>query len=261
MKHMMKINAVGSALALAGVLAFSGQAVADTVTANLDLVGGKSGTINTSGGNGGGGLFSSSTQGGTYSGDLLPLGPGFLAFCLQPGETLNDNAVYTVTALQNAPVLTPGTPMGAAAETAMEVLLGNVFPVFSATQTVQNVDSTLGLSEAQEFMALQLAIWEIATERTDTVGNYNVSFNSGDFHADNGYNISIVSQANTWLAELGTQAWQANQLNNLVALVDDNDQDFVAQVVPIPAAAWLFGSAIVGAVALGRRKKKAEAQA
>jgi hypothetical protein len=30
----------------------------------------------------------------------------------------------------------------------------------------------------------------------------------------------------------------------------------IVQVVPIPAAAWSFGSALFGTVALGRRKQK-----
>ena len=85
---------------------------------------------------------------------------------------------------------------------------------------------------------------------------------SGDFYADTGYNANIVDQANAWLGLAGQWLrWEANQLNNLVALVNDSTQDFVAQV-PIPAAAWLFGSALVGAVGLGRRRKdKGEAAA
>jgi len=43
-------------------------------------------------------------------------------------------------------------------------------------------------------------------------------------------------------------------LQGLVDVSSNGNQE-VATQVPIPAAAWLFGSAIVGAVALGRRKR------
>jgi hypothetical protein len=34
----------------------------------------------------------------------------------------------------------------------------------------------------------------------------------------------------------------------------------VSQYVPIPAAAWLFGSALIGAGVIGRRKAKQQRQ-
>jgi hypothetical protein len=74
------------------------------------------------------------------------------------------------------------------------------------------------------------------------------------------------ADAQTWLTAINEGSFKNAALANLVGLVAINSdgekrQDFVAQVVPIPTAAWLFGSAIVGAVALGRRKKKAEDKA
>ncbi len=256
MKRITNLRAVAGALTIAGVFAFSGQVTADTVTANLGLVNQKSGTIRTNLGDGRAGLLRSPTQGGTFAGDLAPFGTGaFLAFCLQPGETLNNNVEYTVEALNDAPVTSPGSTMGLAAQDALEILLGNVFPVFSATQTVQNV-TVGGMSQKQQFMAVQLAIWEVANERTQTITNYSVASGSGSFFADSGYNPKVVSQANAWLDLLDTSAWRANELDNLVALVHPTYQDFVAQVVPIPAAAWLFGSALVGTVVLGRRKQR-----
>ena len=45
-------------------------------------------------------------------------------------------------------------------------------------------------------------------------------------------------------------------LHGLVGVTSTGEREIATQV-PVPAAAWLFGSAIVGAVALGRRKKMA----
>jgi hypothetical protein len=255
----MKLSAVAAALAIAGGLAFGGQALADTVDANFSLVSGKKGTIYTNQGDGGGGLFASSLQVGSFNGDLSPGGDQFLAFCLQPQEFLDNNNIYTVEALKDAPVTAPGSTMGPAGQTAMEILLGNVFPVFSETQAVQNV-TVGGLNQAQQFMALQLAIWEISNERTQGIESYSVSAGSGTFSADAAFTAKIVNQANAWLASLSTDSWKNNQLDNLVALVHATGQDYVVQVVPIPAAAWLFGSALIGTIAIGRRKSKARAQ-
>ena len=90
MKRTTRFTAAGSALAIAAVLAFSGQAVADyTVTADLNFLGGKSGAINTSGGDGIAGLAKADSQGGKFPVNLSPFGDdAFLAFCLQPGEDL-----------------------------------------------------------------------------------------------------------------------------------------------------------------------------
>jgi hypothetical protein len=45
-------------------------------------------------------------------------------------------------------------------------------------------------------------------------------------------------------------------MGGLRAITNPDKQDYVVQVVPIPAAAWLFGSALMGTLALGRRKQK-----
>ena len=258
MKTIKTFGAVGSALAISGVLAFSGQAVADTVIADLDLDGARGGNINFTGGNGSAGLFNASAQGGSFTTDLLPFGDSFVAFCLEPQQALGGgNTTYTVKALAEAPSPGPGSPMGSGGQTALEILLGNVYPVFGAGD-VQNATET-NLTRDESFIALQAAIWEISSERNTNVP-YSVS--TGDFKVTGGQgdDTRIVNQANAWLSSLNGGAWQANQLGNLVALVNGDEQDFVGQV-PIPAAAWLFGSAMVGAVALGRRKSKKQAQA
>lgn len=258
MKSRFKWNAIGAALAVAGGLTFSAQAVADTVTANLSLVSGKSGSINVSAGGGGAGLFRSSTQGGTYPGDLVTLGDDeFFAFCLNPNEPLNNSAIYSVAELKDAPVTNPGSPMGTAGQTAMEILLGNIFPDFSQS-TIDNT-TVVDLTMQEAFIAAQVAIWEVAYERVEDITSYSVNNNgTGSFwyNSSAGIDARVRDQANFWLGQLDTVAWQANQLSNLKALLSENTQDYLVQVVPIPAAAWLFGSAIVGVAALGRRRRK-----
>lgn len=256
MKHMMKINAVGSALALAGVLAFSGQAVADQVRG--DYLGYQGGNINTNQGNGGAGRFTfdrdvlrASDTGPEFEGILKthggPTNLGgnddvYYAFCLEPNETVMDPETYDVLALSETPIDGVSGPMGTRAED-MKLLFGNVYPDFSVA------------IDTQKAIALQIAVWEIANETAD---QYDVD--TGVMQFNNRANERAMAQ--NWLTAINDGSWttKAQGLVGLSAITEDR-QDFVAQVVPIPAAAWLFGSAIVGAVALGRRKKKAETQA
>ena len=49
----------------------------------------------------------------------------------------------------------------------------------------------------------------------------------------------------------------ATGASGLFALTSAGAQDFIVQVVPIPAAAWLLGSGLLGLFGLARRKKAA----
>jgi hypothetical protein len=111
---------------------------------------------------------------------------------------------------------------------------------------------------------MQIAVWEIIYE-DDENGATNYDLDDGNIKFRN-FGGSAKDKAEDYL---DVDNWVADGLTNLKALSLPSNgsgstlevQDFVVQVVPIPAAAWLFGSAMVGAVALGRRKKKAEAAA
>ncbi len=97
--------------------------------------------------------------------------------------------------------------------------------------------------------AFQLATWEILFEDTT-----NPSFNLGlgDFTASN--NLAAISQANTWLSTLG----QAQDKYSIGYLTQGQKQDLIyvtPSPVPLPAAAWLFGSALLGFVSLSNRRK------
>jgi hypothetical protein len=254
MKHMMKINAVGSALALAGVLAFSGQAVADTVTAKftgMSETDGISYTITLP--PDGGTVKNGSTTTGIFNftdatGPIDFFGSSnnqFVSFCIDLEDTIGVNTTVTwdVVSLAAAPDALAG-PMGATKANDIAKVLG-----YSIESGVLNDAQFLSVAKKQ---AIQALIWEIVHEDPDTAG-YNLATGSATF---TGLNSDAISEVNDILANFGSAA----AMKGLVGLTNSGKQDFIGQV-PLPAAAWLFGSAIVGAVALGRRKKKAETQA
>jgi hypothetical protein len=263
MKRTIQLSAVSSALAIAAVLAFSGQAVAEQVRGDQRSIQGL-GTIQNNVQNGNAGRFTFdrqpllSGQGPEFQGILNsnggPTNLGlsddvFYAFCLEPNEFLLDPETYNVVDLANAPVSGVSGAMGSRADD-MRLLLGNVYPDFSVA--ISNQKAT----------ALQIAIWEIANE-TNTVYDVEATSNDRGVFYVNNYDLTARKDAQKWLDAINDGTFTGAALTNLVGLVainsdGTNRQDFVAQVVPIPAAAWLFGSALIGAVGLGRRKQKKE---
>jgi hypothetical protein len=122
---------------------------------------------------------------------------------------------------------------------AMRILFGNVLPDFSAGITTETA------------IALQIAVWEIANE---SLGN-GLNVNAGTLQVTN--QLAARNLAQSWLANITSGVW-TTEARGLIALTSATGQDFVAQVVPIPAAAWLFGSALLGVAALGRRRRQVE---
>jgi len=87
-------------------------------------------------------------------------------------------------------------------------------------------------------------------------GNHIAVNSSGDTLALTGNNHFILGLSfdggTTWLADtsvvsLGANAYQVFFDSNSVVQVD-------VQVIPVPAAVWLFGSGVLGLVAVARRK-------
>ena len=253
MQRTTKISALGATLAIGGMLAFSGQAMADQVKA--DYLSHQGGNINTNVGNGGGGRFKFDRDdaGGDEFGGILNTDGGptnlggtdnlYYAFCLEPNEALKDGyKVYDVVALADAPDSGVSGAMGDRAED-LKLLFGNVYPDFS-----QSIDT-------QTAIALQIAVWEIANESTgtyDVINDGPSDTTKGDFYVAN--QNAARAQAQEWLDEINNDNW-TEKADGLVALIGpENRQDFVAQVVPIPAAAWLFGSALFGMAGIGYRR-------
>jgi hypothetical protein len=262
MKSMTSLRAVGTALAIAGVLAFSGQAMADTVTAkftgmtktdgigySVDLPPDTGGT--TKGGSTDTGLFTFDVGVNTDTG-TLPSGPirffdtdQFVSFCIDLDDQIskNNTVTWNVVSLDGAPDAIAG-PMGATKANDIAKVLG-----YTITSGVLNDARFLSNAKAQ---AVQAIIWEIVHEKSSNP--YDLALGTATF-------TGLTNAALTEVSDILTKFGTATAMKGLVGLTKDGKQDFVAQVVPIPAAAWLFGSAMVGAVALGRRKKKGEAKA
>jgi hypothetical protein len=248
MNQMPKISAVSPALALAGLLACSGQALADSVTAKFtgmsqtrgigyeillppDNGNSETGSTTT-------GIFNFTNA----SGPIDFFGNSndqFVSFCIDLEDTITPNSAPTwdVVSLSEAPDALAG-PMGATKASDIAKVLG-----YTISSGVLNDARLLSVAQKQ---AIQALIWEIVHEDPDT-GGYNLSTGSATFSG-------LTDDAQAEVTHILNNFGNATAMTGLVGLTSSSNQDFIGQV-PIPAAAWLFGSAILGAVVLGRRKQ------
>lgn len=244
---MMKISTLSSALAIVGVLSFSGQALADTVTAKF------TGMTQTDGihysvvlpPDGGSTIKSGNTSVGIFNFDN---GSGpidffdtdqFVSFCIDLEDTIGggNTVTWDVTALADSPDAIAG-PMGATKANDVAKVLG-----YMIDSGRLNDARFLAAAEKQ---AIQAVIWEIVHE--DPNNSYSLANGTATF-------TGLTTNAQTEVTDILTNFGDATAMQGLVGLSSSGKQDFIGQV-PIPAAAWLFGSAIMGTVALGRRKQK-----
>ena len=191
----------------------------------------------------------------------------FIGICLEFNECLlSGNNSYDLKFLDAAPIDANGTlPTGMGTDKANHIatLLTSVFPDFGETS----------FNNATNIAALQIAIWEIVHETTKKAGLY--FYDPRDASVDKGVAywsspLASVNQAWIWLNVLNTtiatnpSALVDASTSTFRAIVDkDSDQqDFIVQLrsdappVPIPAAAWLLGSGLLGLFGLGRRRQK-----
>jgi hypothetical protein len=194
----------------------------------------------------------------------------FWAWCIQPTEYINVPSAtlpYTLSTLEAAPIQLPGTTMGTFATSsginapdAMRYLVGTINPDLDGQiNKAGSDDITAGTSDATLRAAFQLALWEISYERDKTVTPYSVNTGDAKFTAGTGTTTQAI--ANDWLAAIyavikGGSAGIWTKSNNVFALTNASSQDFIVTTVPIPAAAWLFGSALLGMLAVARRREK-----
>lgn len=161
---------------------------------------------------------------GRYTGQLD--GQSFLSYCIDLFATLSFGTTYT-----NEYVAKP-------AATYLNATRANDLARLAALAYDQVVDATTAA-------AFQVSVWEIAYE---TSGTYDVS--GGNFSVTSG-NGAVITDANNWLAALPGSAgnWQA------VVLDSPLHQDVVTfSQTPVPGAAWLLGSGLLGLVAVRRRR-------
>jgi hypothetical protein len=269
MNNQIRISAAGSALAIAAALAFSGQAMADTVTAKFTSMsstlntwysvqlppGGLNPTIKTGGTTTG--IFNfvdgnNTDTGGNPSGPIDFFGTNqFVSFCIDLQDVIysNQEVTWDIVSLAAAPDPSAG-PMGADKAEAVAKVLG-----YQIASGVLN-DARL-LSDVQK-QATQLVLWEIVHEAGNT---YDLYDGTATFWANSGRTAQFSGALATEIDLILANFQKADAMGGLVGLTNNDGttkyQDYIAQVVPIPAAAWLFGSALIGMAGIGYRRGRA----
>jgi hypothetical protein len=194
------------------------------------------------------GIFRFTGKGGAASGQLLTNNPSgsFVGICLEFNENITP-LKWDLVDLANAPddaLNSPAAPMGAAQASDLRKLLNGAYANWGSATT-----TTVAT-------ALQLAVWEIANEITDT---YDLG--AGTFVYVTGAGTgggSAFELAKQYLVNVKNGTW-TDSSGAYFAIVNDGAQDFAVRAVPIPAAAWLLGSGLLGLFGLARRKKAATA--
>lgn len=166
----------------------------------------------------GAGVFSLQYQEGAQWND-------FLTFCLQLDEWL------TLPKLHSEVASAVYFPDGAD-RTALGILYGDF------------MSASLGLKNSTTAAALQTIIWEIVE---DGATNFNLS--AGSFRVRSS---DVLSAANLLWAELLTGNHSAVKFKVFAAR---DTQDLLVSDVPLPAAGWLFLSAVAG-LGFSRRNRK-----
>lgn len=94
-----------------------------------------------------------------------------------------------------------------------------------------------------------IALWEIFHDDLSTsTGTIQALIGSG------GTNTTVLGHANNFLAALN--GWVIKNEYNITFYKNAYKQDYVSvQPVPVPAAAWLFGSALIGFVTISNRRR------
>jgi len=174
------------------------------------------------------------------------------AWCIDPSQTISIPGTHTwdLVVLEDA-------PSGGLASDMMDEQADDLRRLFGEQYPELPIDGTSELNGSDFINAFQLAIWEIVTD-----SDYNLG--AGDFQ----YNVTsgdVFNMANTWLVALaGSGADDWDMANNLFALTNDSKQDFIVAIqtpggatpVPLPAAVWLFGSAMLGVAGIGYRRNR-----
>lgn len=254
-------KATGAILAIASSLSL-GMAGASQVTATYDGVSPKVKTyVETTLGKGyvTGGLFKFKKTTGapinTYV-DKIEDGNRFVSFCIDLADGAS-STTWDLVELKNAPDADTRIgggnqkPMGATKAAHLAELYG------SALQGVGGTLNDARKLDNNQLRALQLATWEVVYETK--MSNYDIERGNAKFwrpskkaHSKSEWK-DIKKHTSQFLAAIdGT----GPKMSGLMALTNGKKQDYVVQAVPLPAAAWFFGSALLGAGFVSRRRKK-----
>jgi len=144
----------------------------------------------------------------------------FVAWCFDIAQNVGNHVTYHMAS----------NPLGDARAS----LLNRLFTSF-----YHEVDTTT------EGAAFQVAIWEIVYEDLASA----LTVDDGDFRA--WHNDDVEDQANTWLANLGTE-----EKYSISYYLSGTNQDLLtAAPVPLPAGVLLLGTGL-GALVVARRRRK-----
>ena len=199
----------------------------------------------------------------TFAETLLPNSPAgvFYGICLELNESIASGSthVWHVETVDKAPIDASGLP---SLSGGMGLATAEMIAKLVTRALGGSLSNAFGLTETQQ-VALQMAVWEIVYETAATfdvtAGNIGVGFSSLGFGTAGGIpayatdNAGAIAQANAWLTGLGAFA----AASNLFALTKDGVQDFLVQT-PLPAAAWLMISGLLGLFGIARRRKGAQ---
>ena len=224
-KIMVAALALGAASALSPASAATINVTKQGTNAFVDASGGNgwyqstSYTLNGTGRSAAAGMFrltGTSTNGAVQD---------FLAFCLEPLETLTLPKDHTV-----------GTTLGTSVLDRLGALMSNAFTLVTGSQSAA---------------AFQMAAWEIANESN---GSLDL--------ANGGFRITSAAQgtqslAQSWLDLIGSGQWSAT--GDVTILSASGTQDLLTNIapVPVPAAGVMLLGGLAGLGALRRRRKAA----
>ena len=149
----------------------------------------------------------------------------FLAFCLEPLETLTLPKDHTV-----------GTTLGTSVLDRLGALMSNAFTLVTGSQSAA---------------AFQMAAWEIANE-----SNGSLDLAQGGFRITSA-GTGTQSLAQSWLNLIGSGQWTSG--GNVTILSASGTQDLLTNIapVPVPAAGVMLLGGLAGLGALRRRRKAA----
>jgi len=130
--------------------------------------------------------------------------------------------------------------------------LGHLFTNANAYADLGRLFNTAGIVDtALEEAAFQIAVWEIAYEKTGNA--YNVFTDSASFAGGTAASSGALTLANTWLANLAANS------RPITVLDSREHQDVIYAPVPEPETVLLMAVGLLGVAGAARRKAKSRA--